>query len=151
MTPHLTLGIAAFLAWLPFGAMAQDAPVPLAAPFAPISGADADLDALKWQARPIVVFADSALDPAFKEQMRYLETSWPELAARDVVVITDTSPDPASDIRTKLRPRGFSLVIIAKDGTVNLRKPAPWDAREILRSIDKMPIRREEMREMRGF
>lgn len=151
MTPRLTLGIAAFLAWLPFGAMAQDVPVPLADPFAPVSGAEADLATLKWQARPIVVFADSALDPAFKEQMRYLEESWPELTARDVVVITDTSPDPASDIRTKLRPRGFSLVIIAKDGTVNLRKPAPWDAREILRSIDKMPIRREEMREMRGF
>jgi hypothetical protein len=27
-----------------------------------------------------------------------------------------------------------------------LRKPFPWDVREITRAIDKMPMRREEMR-----
>ncbi|PWE49171.1 hypothetical protein DEM26_15065 [Thioclava sp. NG1] len=158
MTRLLSLGLAAFLALTPFAAAAQDSTVNLAVaepevtpPFAPVDGADADLDALVWQKRPIVVFADSPLDPAFKEQIRYLEDHWSELAQRDVVVITDTTPDPASDVRRKLRPRGFSLVIIAKDGTVNLRKPAPWDAREIIRSIDKMPIRRDEIREERGF
>lgn len=163
MITRLTLGIAAFLALAPLAAgWAQtradpasetppDAGIAQEPAFTPIDGAEADLAALVWQKRPIVVFADSPFDPSFKEQMRYLEDRWPELAARDVVVITDTTPDPASAIRTKLRPRGFSLVIIAKDGTVNLRKPRPWDAREIIRSIDKMPIRREEMREMRGF
>jgi len=114
--------------------------------FAPVAGADASLESLIWQKRPVVVFADSPFDPAFKDQMRLLEARWPELAARDVVVIADTTPNPPSAVRLKLRPRGFSLVIIAKDGTVNLRKPRPWDAREIIRSIDKMPIRREEIR-----
>ena len=114
--------------------------------FVPLPGAEADLSEFVWKKRPVVVFADSAADPAFAEQMRYLEERWPELEKRDVVVITDTTPDPASELRRKLRPRGFSLVIIAKDGTVNLRKPAPWNGREITRAIDKMPIRREEIR-----
>jgi hypothetical protein len=33
-----------------------------------------------------------------------------------------------------------------KDGEVELRKPAPWDVREITRTIDKMPSRQQELR-----
>ena len=36
------------------------------------------------------------------------------LIDRDVVVIADTDPAARSAIRTKLRPRGFMLVLIAK-------------------------------------
>jgi hypothetical protein len=64
-----------------------------------------------------------------------------------VVVITDTVPEPISDLRRKLRPRGFMLVLMSKEGTVNVRKPFPWDVREISRSIDKMPIRQREIRD----
>jgi hypothetical protein len=38
------------------------------------------------------------------------------------------------------------LVIIGKDGGVKLRKPLPWDVREISRTIDKMPMRKREKR-----
>ena len=114
--------------------------------FAPLDAAEVALSDFQWQKRPVVVFADTPADPAFGEQMRLLEARWPELAERDVVVITDTDPAAASSVRQSLRPRGFALVLIAKDGTVNLRKPFPWDVREITRAIDKMPMRREEMR-----
>jgi hypothetical protein len=43
------------------------------------------------------------------------------------------------------------LVIIGKDGEVELRKPAPWDVREITRSIDKMPLRQQEVQDRRGL
>ncbi len=114
--------------------------------FAPLDAASVKLSDLLWQKRPVVVFADTPADPAFAEQMRLLESRWPELAERDVIVITDTDPQAESDVRQKLRPRGFGLVLIAKDGTVALRKPFPWDARELGRAIDKMPMRREELR-----
>ncbi|OCX66016.1 hypothetical protein BFP70_07800 [Thioclava sp. SK-1] len=116
------------------------------ADFTPLSADGVNLSELIWLARPVVVFADSPLDPAFTDQMEALNARWPELAARDVVVIFDTRPEPPSALRQKLRPRGFSLVLIAKDGTVSQRKPFPWDGREILRSIDRMPLRREEVR-----
>ena len=48
-------------------------------------------------------------------------------------------------IRAKLRPRGFSLVLIDKDGEAKLRKPLPWDVREITHAIDKFPLRRQEI------
>jgi len=114
--------------------------------FEPVPAAEADLSALKWQSRAVVVFADSPNDPAFGEEMRLLQAGWAELAARDVVVITDTDATDPSPIRLKLRPRGFMLVLIDKDGQINLRKPFPWDARELSRAIDKTPIRREELR-----
>ena len=118
--------------------------------FAPIEAPGADLAALRNVARPIVVFADTPDDPAFAEQMRLLSARWAELAERGVVVITDTDPAAESAVRRALRPRGFSLVVIDRDGLVALRKPFPWDAREIMRAIDRMPDRREEMRNERA-
>ncbi|MEM9709036.1 MAG: DUF4174 domain-containing protein [Pseudomonadota bacterium] len=38
------------------------------------------------------------------------------------------------------------LTLIGKDGTVKLRKPRAWDVRELSRSIDKMPLRQDEIR-----
>ncbi|NCX58295.1 MAG: DUF4174 domain-containing protein, partial [Rhodobacteraceae bacterium] len=40
---------------------------------------------------------------------------------------------------------GFAFVLIGKDGQVKLRKPSPWNIREIARVIDKMPIRQQEI------
>ncbi len=105
-----------------------------------------DLATLKWVARPVVVLADTPEDPAFKQQMSLLTARAGELALRDVIVITDTDPEARSDLRQKLRPRGFMLVLIGKDGGVKLRKPFPWDVRELSRQIDKMPIRQQEIR-----
>ena len=90
--------------------------------------------------------ADSPGDPRFVEQMRLLREQLPDLKDRDVVVITDTEPSQKTDLRQRLRPRGFMLVLIGKDGGIKLRKPSPWNVREISRIIDKMPMRRQEMR-----
>ncbi|MEM1372999.1 MAG: DUF4174 domain-containing protein [Pseudomonadota bacterium] len=111
-------------------------------------GAELSLDDFKWQARPIVIFADSPLDPAFQTQLENLAQDFEELEARDVVVIVDTSED-LTDLRRKFRPRGFQLVLISKEGDVALRKPFPWDVRELSRAIDKMPIRQREISEGR--
>ena len=109
-----------------------------------------DLNQFIWEKRPIVVFADSPNDPAFREQMELLEERVTDLAERDVVVLTDTDPAARGPLRLKLRPRGFGLVLIGKDGDVKLRKPVPWDVRELSRIIDKMPMRQQEIRDRRG-
>lgn len=113
----------------------------------PLPAAEADLGTYLWTARPVVVFADTDADPRFIEQMELLERDIHALEERDVVVITDTDPAARSAIRQKLRPRGFMLVLIGKDGGIKLRKPSPWDVRELSRVIDKMPMRQQELRE----
>lgn len=111
--------------------------------------ADLTLDQFQWTARPIVVFADTPADPRFHEQINMLKAGMGDLVARDVVVLTDTDPTAASPIRQKLRPRGFQVVLVGKDGDVKLRKPLPYSVREITRTIDKMPLRQQEVRERR--
>lgn len=106
-----------------------------------------NLNQFHWKKRPVIVFADSAEDPAFVEQLELLHAREEELIERDVVVLTDTDPDARSPLRLKMRPRGFMLVLVGKDGGIKLRKPRPWDVREITRSIDKMTIRQREIRE----
>ncbi|MDX1782472.1 MAG: DUF4174 domain-containing protein, partial [Thalassovita sp.] len=61
-----------------------------------------------------------------------------------------TDPKGKSALREDLRPRGFMLALVDKDGQVKLRKPAPWTVREITRSIDKWPTRQQEIREQLG-
>ena len=115
-----------------------------------IEAPGATLEDFLWTARPLIVFADSENDPRFIQQMEYIAEDWIELAERDVIVVVDTDPAARSAIRQELRPRGFMLVLIGKDGFKYLRKPLPWDVREITRSIDKMPLRQQELRDMRA-
>lgn len=98
-----------------------------------------------WQSRVVVVFADTAADPAFVRQITALQSQPAALLARDVVVVTDADPAGRSTWRAMLRPEGFSLVVIDKDGQVKARKPLPWTTREIARAIDKFPSRLEEI------
>lgn len=112
--------------------------------------AEIDLADLRWIARPVIIFADTPADPAFTRQIELLEARSDELSERDVILIADTSLDDRSALRIKLRPRGFQLTLIGKDGGVKLRKPFPWDVRELTRQIDKMPLRQQELREQRA-
>lgn len=115
-----------------------------------LDASNVSLDDFRWIARPVVVFADSDADPAFQRQIDLLTSRMDEIVARDVVVITDTDPAAKSALRTRLRPRGFMLTLIGKDGGIKLRKPFPWDVRELSRTIDKMPMRQQEIRDRLG-
>ena len=112
-------------------------------------GAEVDPDAFLWTARLLVILANTPADPAFEQQVRYIREREDEFVQRDVVVITDTDPAAGSPIRQRLRPRGFMLAIIDKDGEVKQRRPAPRSAREIMAVIDRFPLRRQEMLEQR--
>jgi hypothetical protein len=121
----------------------------LAAPTTVFDAADIDPAELQWLLRPLVVFADTPNDPRFQQQMDLLLADMDELVERDVIVIIDTDPDAMTALRTQLRPRGYMMALVAKDGRVALRKPAPWSVRELSRSIDKMPLREQEIRDRR--
>lgn len=110
-----------------------------------LDAATVDPDQFLWTARPVVIFADTADDPAFVDQVALLRRDGRALASRDVVLVLDSDPSANSAWRQQLRPQGFSLVLIDKDGQVKIRRPVPWDAREIGRAIDRLPLRRQEI------
>src|SRR4028119_2085274 len=105
-----------------------------------------DLEAFEFVARPLVIFADNPRQPQVEEQIRLLEVDLEALADRDVAIIIDTDPEARTAVRRELRPRGFGLVLVDKDGRVALRRPAPLSVREIARAIDRTPLRQEELR-----
>ena len=104
-----------------------------------------NIKGFEWVQRPIVIFANSDKDPNFISQMEFLSQDIKALKERDIVVLVDTNPSIPSALRKKLRPHGFAFILIGKDGQVKLRKPSPWNIREIARVIDKMPIRQQEI------
>ena len=112
----------------------------------PVMAQEADpLEEYLWTARPLVIFAPSGSDPRLAQQLEYIEARKDELEARDVVVLIDSDPRARSELRRKLRPFDFQLVLLGKDGKVVLRKPRPWDVRELMRAIDKIPLRKQEI------
>jgi hypothetical protein len=138
-----TLVRALALALLPFSAMAQS----VATPEGPIDAAEIVLAELKFVNRAVIVFAESPNDPNFIRQMQLLARDPAALAERDALLIVDTDPDARTEVRQRFRPRGFSLVLMEKDGTAVIRKPLPWELREITNAIDKFPLRRQEVLE----
>ncbi|SHE48724.1 protein of unknown function [Litoreibacter ascidiaceicola] len=116
----------------------------------PYDAVEANLSDFLWLRRAVVVFADTPADPRFTRQIELLEARPDPLIDRDVVILIDSDPKNPSEIRNTLRPRGFMMVLIGKDGEVELRKPSPWDVREITRAIDKMPLRLQELRDRRA-
>jgi hypothetical protein len=119
--------------------------------FAPRAAADVSLDDELWVSRPVLLFAPRADDPLLFRQLAALEEEWPALAERDVVVIVDTDPAGESDARSRIRPHGFMMVLLSKDGTVAQRKPSPWSARALIHALDKMPLRIEVAKERRAL
>ena len=103
------------------------------------------LENFEWTQRPIIIFADSEKDPNFISQMEFLSEDFNALKERDIIVLVDINPSKSSSLRKRLRPHGFAFILIGKDGQVKLRKPSPWNIREIVRVIDKMPIRQQEI------
>lgn len=111
----------------------------------PHAAAEIAFEPQRYHTRPLVVFADSAENPQFVQQMILLNRNLPDLAERRVVVVVDTDPEAQTEWRKILRPRGFSLVLLDTDLKPVWRKPSPWDVREVSRSIDRLPSRRQDL------
>ncbi len=119
----------------------------LADPGTIFNASEVVLDDLQYVARPLIILANSPNDPMVAEQLGLIAERPNELSARDVIIIIDTDPDAATAVRAQFRPRGFSMLLIGKDGRVALRKPVPWAVREIVHTIDRLPIRQQELRD----
>jgi hypothetical protein len=138
-----TLIRALLLITVPLSAMAET----VATPEGPIEASEIVLADLRYVQRAVIVFADSPNDPNFIRQMQLLARDPGALSERDALLIVDTNPDARTEVRLKFRPRGFSLVLMEKDGNAVIRKPLPWELREITNAIDKFPLRRQEVLE----
>jgi Domain of unknown function (DUF4174) len=130
----------------------------LAACAVPGSDANAVTD-YQWKKRPIVVFTPTDSDARFIRQKAMINGNRTSLLDRDVVVVYvvgatvshDLGPGPGmsgSALRARFRATegAFRALLVGKDGGVKLDSPAPLTVTEIMSEIDRMPMRRDELR-----
>lgn len=107
----------------------------------------AQLDALRWKNRVLVVIAPDGDFAAAKQRQIYRksETGMIERA----IVLVEALGDGAREreIRARLGADGdrFQVLLIGKDGNTALTSKVPVEAEELFAKIDAMPMRRREM------
>jgi hypothetical protein len=124
---------------------------------APLSATPSDLRSvagMQFHNRVLLVFAPSLRDPRLIAQRTTMAKAVLEAATRDLVMVqvADGQVIGAHDQAERLRrrfhvpPDAYRTLLIGKDGKVARTAPAPINAASIMRAIDTMPTRREEVR-----
>ena len=110
------------------------------------------LKARRWQKRVLLLLAPTATTPDYIRQKALLNAASAELRERDFLVL-DVLADQlsAADQRFlqqefQLSAKQFAVVLIGKDGGVKRTEARPIGPKELFGTVDKMPMRRQEMR-----
>jgi hypothetical protein len=119
----------------------------------------AAIPAYQWKKRALVVFAPSASDARLVRMKSVIGGSRTSLLDRDLTVVYvvggelshDLGPPPgisAGAVRTLYRASEgtFRVLLIGKDGGIKMDSPQPISASDLTAEIDRMPMRRDEMR-----
>jgi hypothetical protein len=116
--------------------------------FAPRPGFGGPLEAYRWKARPVIVFGSES-NEAFRRQIALLFNAAPGLQERDMVVIQAEDGNDRHNLHALygVPPQTFEVLLVGKDGGVKFRSNQPLEPEEIFRTVDAMPMRREEMRQ----
>lgn len=109
------------------------------------------IKAAKWKKRVLLVAAPTAGQAAFQTQKKLLAAAPGGLQERDMLVL-DVLHDqlaPAdrqyAEQELGLKPGRFEVVLIGKDGGVKERSSQPLALETLFGTIDKMPMRRQEI------
>ena len=119
----------------------------------PVNSAEAQgnpLAPFRWKARVLVVLAADLGSPAVAQQKDQVESMGVGAAERDLVLVQlQAGSAEARALRTRLGldEEPFQAVLVGKDGGAKLRAAKPIRARELMATIDVMPMRQDEMRQ----
>lgn len=123
-----------------------------AAPAGPPSLAET-IRASRWRQRVLLVAAPRADEAAFQRQKQLLAPAARQLQERDMLVL-DVLHDHLSPADQQYLQRdlglhltGFEVVLLGKDGGVKQRSTQPLAPEALFSTVDKMPMRRQEMRQ----
>lgn len=122
-----------------------------------------DLNEYRWKNRLVLIFAPSIEDSFYLKQKSEFKGKVAELKDRDIIMIelleagisTIAEIPLNSEQQSFLRKKfevidDFVFILIGKDGTVKLRANEPVSSEDLFSLIDRMPMRKEEMRRKAG-
>ncbi|WP_324677483.1 DUF4174 domain-containing protein [Hymenobacter sp. GOD-10R] len=110
------------------------------------------LRAGKWEKRMVLLYAPAADNAEFKQQKSLLAQAQGAVHDRDIRVLELTANQlSAADKQylqqqLKVEPTQFTVLLIGKDGGVKLRQTKALTAQQLFGTIDKMPMRQQEMK-----
>jgi hypothetical protein len=124
------------------------------------TGFDDRMNALRWQARVLLVFSSGADDSRAQAMVEVTEEALCEMEARDLVVghipssgeayvgEVTLARGAAEAARSKygIDPAEFRVLLIGKDGGLKSAYKEVPDLDDLFRLIDGMPMRRREAR-----
>jgi hypothetical protein len=131
---------AAFLGGAPFMAKAS--------PTSQLATADDPLAEHRWRSRVVVIFGAGPDDPLVVQQRRIIASMGAGARERNLSLIEllgSTAVASAMRARLRVREGGFHAVLVGKDGEPKLSSFEPISASELTRTIDAMPMRKQEM------
>lgn len=106
----------------------------------------------RWKKRVLLIAAPSVEQADFTTQKALLAASKADLDERDFLVLEVLYHQlPATDLRflaekLGVQSPGFAAVLIGKDGGVKEKSSRPIPPADLFGTVDKMPMRRQEMR-----
>lgn len=112
----------------------------------------ARIKAQRWQKRVVVLCAPAADAAELQQQRAKLTAAKAQLKERDMLVLeaieTELTAPEEQYVRQTLgvAPGRFAVVLIGKDGGVKRQDSQPIDPTVLFKTIDTMPMRRQEMR-----
>ena len=110
----------------------------------PPEAKDDPLGRYRWTSRVLVVLAADPASPALAEQKRQFDSLPGGGRERDLVLVQALArPSEAKALRARfaLGDEAFQAVLVGKDGGAKLRATKPITARELMATIDAMPMR----------
>lgn len=105
----------------------------------------------RWKKRVLLIAAPTTEQADFKAQKALLKANEKELAERDCLVLEvlyeqlSAADQQLLTQKTGIKPPQFAVVLIGKDGGVKQKSNRPISPAELFGTVDKMPMRREEM------
>jgi Domain of unknown function (DUF4174) len=113
----------------------------------------------QWKKRPIVIFSPSENDARLIRQRAIINGNRTSFLDREVVVVYVVGSSMTHDLgagpgmsgsalrsRFRVSEGSFRVLLVGKDGGVKLDSPQPVSASDVFNEIDRMPMRRDEIR-----
>ena len=128
----------------------------LAAQTPPPPSLEQTLRASRWRQRVLLLVAPTARQTDFQAQKALLAPSRTQLAARDFLVLdvlNDQLTATDQQFLAKkfgLNPQHFAALLLGKDGGVKQQSARPLTPATLFRTVDQMPMRRQELRRAAG-
>jgi hypothetical protein len=114
-----------------------------------IAFAETDLSTFKWKNRVLVLLAPSDHDPRLGEQQATATAAAAGFSERDLIVVAEIGTEGSLHRMCGTRVGDFQVVLVGKDGRSTLQWSKPVSSEVLFSVIDKMPMRRDEMRQQR--